>query len=555
MRGLNMKQKAMKTLSIYIGIIGMLLLAVLPAKAASEAEFRKLSKTYTLRADGSQEVRVQKELTLFTHAAMNSLYGETFIVYDPDFQKLEIHESYTRQKDGNVIKTPANALVEVLPSAAANAPAYNRLKEMVVVHTGLELGATIVLDYSIVSKAGYLPELDVCCPVKELSPIKEYTFRLNVPAGKAVHYELLNASAKPVITQGSGMKTFTWTLKDVKPRPYAYPSARGAMGQVQAVSSGMMPVFIASTWARYDEALKSLKAQFQPGSRSVIEAKVAELTRGIEGNPQAIRNAIAGYMTELYQLGRCGVSLQEAGYRLRPASEVIRSAYGTQAELVNLDVTLQQAAGLEAEVAVCALRPSTKDNQGLSGLVSVVAQSKLMPEKVALTGTEEACLQPFLTVTNLEGKPLTMEAYLSAKDMQQTDTLKVDETQLQQPAEGWGIVTLPDPTPVRTLYTYAPNTTIPESILLPRTMNCTLETFVRLPEGMKVTPRTDMEVSNACGKVTFSYQPTKDGVKVTRSLRISRQLQTPSNYKELYALLAEWRDANNHTLVVKKVAE
>lgn len=555
MRGLNMKQKAMKTLSIYIGIIGMLLLAVLPAKAASEAEFRKLSKTYTLRADGSQEVRVQKELTLFTHAAMNSLYGETFIVYDPDFQKLEIHESYTRQKDGNVIKTPANALVEVLPSAAANAPAYNRLKEMVVVHTGLELGATIVLDYSIVSKAGYLPELDVCCPVKELSPIKEYTFRLNVPAGKAVHYELLNASAKPVITQGSGMKTFTWTLKDVKPRPYAYPSARGAMGQVQAVSSGMMPVFIASTWARYDEALKSLKAQFQPGSRSVIEAKVAELTRGIEGNPQAIRNAIAGYMTELYQLGRCGVSLQEAGYRLRPASEVIRSAYGTQAELVNLDVTLQQAAGLEAEVAVCALRPSTKDNQGLSGLVSVVAQSKLMPEKVALTGTEEACLQPFLTVTNLEGKPLTMEAYLSAKDMQQTDTLQVDEAQMQQPAEGWGIVALPDPTPIRTLYAYAAHTTIPESILLPRTMNCTLETFVRLPEGMKVTPRTDMEVSNACGKVTFSYQPTKDGVKVTRSLRISRQLQTPSNYKELYALLAEWRDANNHTLVVKKTAE
>lgn len=550
-----MKQKAMKTLSIYIGIIGMLLLAVLPAKAASEAEFRKLSKTYTLRADGSQEVRVQKELTLFTHAAMNSLYGETFIVYDPDFQKLEIHESYTRQKDGNVIKTPANALVEVLPSAAANAPAYNRLKEMVVVHTGLELGATIVLDYSIVSKAGYLPELDVCCPVKELSPIKEYTFRLNVPAGKAVHYELLNASAKPAITQGSGMKTFTWTLKDVKPRPYAYPSARGAMGQVQAVSSGMMPVFIASTWPRYDEALKSLKAQFQPGSHSIIEAKVAELTRGIEGNPQAIRNAIAGYMTELYQLGRCGVSLQEAGYRLRPASEVIRSAYGTQAELVNLDVTLQQAAGLEAEVAVCALRPSTKDNQGLSTLVSVVAQSKLMPEKVALTGTEEACLQSFLTVTDLEGKSLKLADYLGAKKSQQTDTLKVDETKMQQPAEGWGIVTLSDPTPARTLYAYAANTTIPENILLPNTVDYTLETVVCLPEGMKMAPRADKELSNACGKVSFSYQPTKEGVKVTRSLRISRQLQTPSNYKELYALLSEWRDSNNHTLVIKKAAE
>ncbi len=555
MRGLNMKRKAMKTLSIYIGIIGMLLLAVLPAKAASEAEFRKLSKTYTLRADGSQEVRVQKELTLFTHAAMNSLYGETFIVYDPDFQKLEIHESYTRQKDGTVIKTPANALVEVLPSAAANAPAYNRLKEMVVVHTGLELGATIVLDYSIVSKAGYLPALDVCCPVKELSPIKEYTFQLNVPSDKTIHYELLNASAQPATAQKDGMKSFTWTLKDVQPRPYAYPSARGSMGQVQMAASGMMPVFIASTWANYGEALKSLKAQFQAGDRAVVEAKLAELTQGIKDNPQAVRNAIASYMTEMYRLGRCGVSLQDAGYRLRPASEVIRSAYGTQAELVNLDVALQQAAGLEAEVAVCALHPSEAADQGLSTIVSLVAQSKLMPEKVALTGTDEAGLQSFLTVTDLEGKSLKLADYLGVKKSQQTDTLKVDETKMQQPAEGWGIVTLSDPTPVRTLYTYAANTTIPENILLPNTVDCTLETVVCLPEGMKMAPRADRELSNACGKVAFSYQPTKDGVKVTRMLKIDRQLQTPSNYKELYALLAEWKDANNHTLVVKKVSE
>ena len=102
-----------------------------------------------------------------------------------------------------------------------------------------------------------------------------------------------------------------------------------------------------------------------------------------------------------------------------------------------------------------------------------------------------------------------MEVYLGAKEMQQTDTLKVDEKKLQQPAEGWGIVTLNDPTPARTLYAYAANTTIPENILLPKTMNCTLETIVCLPEGMKATSRTNKEISNACGKVVFSYQPRK----------------------------------------------
>lgn len=545
----------MKTLSIYIGILGMLLLAVLPVKAESEAEFRKLSKTYTLRADGSQELRVQKELTLFTHAAMNGLYGETFIVYDPEFQELTIHESYTRQKDGTVIKTPSNALVEVLPSSAANAPAYNHLKEMVVVHTGLELGATIYLDYSIVSKAGYLPELDVCCPVKELSPVKEFIFRLNVPAGKSVRYELLNASAKPVIAQGNGMKSFIWTLKDVAPRPYAYPSGRGNLGLVQAVASGMMPVFVASTWPGYTEAVKYLQKQFAVGNTSVVEGKVAELTQGLEGNPQAIRNAIANYMAGLYQLGHCNVSLQDAGYRLRPASEVITSAYGTQAELVNLDVTLQRAAGLEAEVAVCALRPSVDGNRGLATVMSLVCQSKKMPEKVALTGTEEACLQSFMTITDLQGKKLMLESYLGAKEARTTDTLEVKSDKLQELADGWGIVPLSDPTPVRSLYAYAGNTSISEKILLPRTVDCALETIVRLPEGMKWSGHADKEISNACGKVVFSYKAVKGGVKVTRSIRIDRQLQTPANYKELYALLSEWRDTNNHTLVVKKVSE
>lgn len=545
----------MKTLSIYIGILGMLLLAVLPVKAESEAEFRKLSKTYTLRADGSQELRVQKELTLFTHAAMNGLYGETFIVYDPEFQELTIHESYTRQKDGTVIKTPSNALVEVLPSSAANAPAYNHLKEMVVVHTGLELGATIYLDYSIVSKAGYLLELDVCCPVKELSPVKEFIFRLNVPAGKSVRYELLNASAKPVIAQGNGMKSFIWTLKDVAPRPYAYPSGRGNLGLVQAVASGMMPVFVASTWPGYTEAVKYLQKQFAVGNTSVVEGKVAELTQGLEGNPQAMRNAIANYMAGLYQLGHCNVSLQDAGYRLRPASEVITSAYGTQAELVNLDVTLQRAAGLEAEVAVCALRPSVDGNRGLATVMSLVCQSKKMPEKVALTGTEEACLQPFMTITDLQGKKLMLESYLGAKEVRTTDTLEVKSDKLQELADGWGIVPLSDPTPVRSLYAYAGNTSISEKILLPRTVDCALETIVRLPEGMKWSGHADKEISNACGKVVFSYKAVKGGVKVTRSIRIDRQLQTPANYKELYALLSEWRDTNNHTLVVKKVSE
>ena len=42
--------------------------------AASEAEYGKVSKAWTLHADGSQEYRSSMELTLFTHTAMNSTF-------------------------------------------------------------------------------------------------------------------------------------------------------------------------------------------------------------------------------------------------------------------------------------------------------------------------------------------------------------------------------------------------------------------------------------------------------------------------------------------------
>lgn len=541
----------MKTIHLYIGVLALLLSMAFTAQAAPEARFGKLSKTYTLHADGSQELRVQKELTLYTHAAMNSLYGETFIIYDPQYQQLEIHDSYTRQKDGTIIRTPDNAFVEVLPSAAANAPAYNNLKEMVVVHTGLELGATIYLDYSIKSQAGYLPELDICCPIKELSPIDEFTFRIKVPEGKTLHYELLNASARPTEANKDGMKSVTWKLKNVEPRPYSYPSLRSSLGLVQQAASGMIPVLVASTWTNYADALKAFTRQFVSGDRTVVESKLTELKQAAQKDSTDLRTAIATYMDGLYRSNQCKVSLGEAGYRLRPASEIIRSAYGTQAELVNLDVTLQKAAGLKAEVAVCALRPSVADNCGLGSIVSVVTKSDATPKGVALQGTEEARLQNYMTVTDLQAQPLELP-FPSIQGTQQ-DVLEVKADNSQSLPNGWQVVSLKPISAALPLYAYAANTTIRENILLPQTVDVTCETLVKLPEGTAWNPKADKVLANKCGKVSFTYRSGADGVTVTRSLSITQQLLTPQTYRDFYTLMAEWRATNNHTLLLKPV--
>lgn len=179
------------------------------------SRIQEISKDLTLNADGSQEFRYDMELTLFTHTAMNGTYGESFIVYNPQYQELKINSSYTKQKDGTIIKTPDNAFVEVLPRNAADAPAYNHLKEMVVVHTGLELGATIYLDYTVTSKPGYLPEVDIFEELLQSSPVKEYTLTIVTPEVKELAYTLTNNPAKASVKRSGGTCTTSWALRNL----------------------------------------------------------------------------------------------------------------------------------------------------------------------------------------------------------------------------------------------------------------------------------------------------------------------------------------------------
>ena len=111
-----------------------------------DAEYLKLVKEYSLNDDGSFDFHLRKEIKLNTHFAFHRLFGETFIVYNPQFQSLKINECFTVMADGKKVVAPENAFNEVLPGFARDIAAYNHLREMVVTHTGLEVGGVITLD-------------------------------------------------------------------------------------------------------------------------------------------------------------------------------------------------------------------------------------------------------------------------------------------------------------------------------------------------------------------------------------------------------------------------
>lgn len=519
----------MKNTYYYIVTLAMLILA-LPMKAVSEAEFGKLSKTYTLHADGSQEMRLQKELTLFTHAAMNRVYGESFIIYNPEYQKLEIHDSYTRQKDGTIVKTPENAFVEVLPSAAADAPAYNSLKEMVIVHTGLELGATIYLDYSVVTCPGYLPELDVCEQVEELSPIREYVFSLSVPESKPLHYEWLNGKIAPVVKTADGMKTVTWTLKNVQPRPYSLDVSLPA-GNIQAV--------VASTYASKADALKVIKRQLENNGKDVSEL-AQKLTAGAQTTEQK-KDLLTVYVEGL---GNCSLTLSQTGYRLRPAFEVIRSAYGTEAEKVALLAALQQAIGIRAELKAAFPKTEDKDAAGLAALSGLF-----------VTNNGVADIQDFISVVDLNAQSVALKKVTHV--VSRTDTLRVSDKTGKMLADGYRKIDLPQARGGWASYDgrmTALNTTRPVNLLLRHLPDETYTYIVKIDEGMKPTViPTNKKIENPVGIMEVAVKKAVNKIEIIRTLKLKKQLITPADYPAYYCLMAEWMDINGNNLLFQTI--
>ena len=174
-----------------------------------EATYHLISKSYTLNEDGSMDYRYRKELQLFTTASFDK-YGETFIVYNPEYQTLTINEAYTVRKDGSVVKTPENAFNPSLPYSCTDCERFNLLREMVVTHTALEYDATIVLDYTIHTQQPFLPSLMERVDLYEDAPVDHYEIAVTVPKEINLYYNLnwhgKQGGALPESTEGNVRK-------------------------------------------------------------------------------------------------------------------------------------------------------------------------------------------------------------------------------------------------------------------------------------------------------------------------------------------------------------
>ncbi|MCF8369466.1 MAG: DUF3857 domain-containing protein [Bacteroidales bacterium] len=314
----------------------------------TDAVYEKILKEYTLKDDGSIEFHYYKKLKLNTHYSFNRLYGETFIIYNPKFQDLKINLSQTTQESGKVVKAPENSFNEVLPSEARDAAFYNGLREMVVTHVGLEVGAVIELDYTITSKAGFLPGLMEDEIITESSPIVNKEIIVNIPLESELNYKVLNIRTGPNITESKKYKTYSFTFTGI---------AENTHESHQPSNNLHLPRLYFSTLS-FAEALNFITKQdaFFYKTDKGIKAAIENLKKDKTNKFGTIRNDVE-FILEIQKMvsedfNLYGIQPAYTGYHIRNALDVWKSNGGTACEKSLLMVSLLREVGIHSKAVV-----------------------------------------------------------------------------------------------------------------------------------------------------------------------------------------------------------
>lgn len=368
----------MKKIFNYILLLPALLLFQNSLAQDGDAIYNKQLHEYTLNGDGSTEYREYKEVKLLSHMSFHRLFGETFIIYDPAYQEIEINEAYTIMKDGKKVVVPENAFNEVLPRAARHAPAYNGLRELVITHTGLEVGATIYLDYTLKTKPGFMQTFMGEEFIRDVVPIREKEIVVRLPHEQELQYKVLNIRTAPEISQDEDMKVYTFRFRELP-----------AYTREHNIDYELLPRMFFSAAKDLERAYFPFVAQeaFTYPSCEGMKKALAELKKEHKDD-LPLAHAIQDMVVN--EIATWNIPPEYTGFKCRTPVEVWKSNGGTPLEKTVLLATMLQLAKLPAEpVAIIPERYYDRKVGSLFMFEEFGVQAKVgMGERLYFSATE-----------------------------------------------------------------------------------------------------------------------------------------------------------------------
>lgn len=581
----------------------------------ADAIFEKFIKEFTLEADGSTSYREYKQLKLITQFSFNRLYGETFIIYNPEFQNLKINDAYTVMADGSKVITPPNAFNEVLPRDAAFSATANHMKEMVVTHTATEMGATIFLDYTLTSAKGYLPGFMGNVLIQESSPIAELEVIVRIPSDQELNHRMIGLRTGPEIKIEANQKVYVWKFNGVQASPKEPLQGKNQLSAPRLLFTTVIGVAETINWLTNQQAFE---LQINDEMKAWTDNLRSKQTEEIETLMTIQKAVVENIVFERY-------NPEWLAYRARTPEEIWKSNGGNKLEKTLLLATLLKYANFNATPAIVGpkslfdekainltifddfvLIVNTKSfgtiymsaveisNQSLEyslaqnifiplskGISRAPVEPVKMDNKINIKGTisfnEElkpsgtmeveltGANNPFLLLQNDKGK---FKSLISNKMIKDDDAIsiknsnvaksellvKVESTESISDNNGYYSWQLPVITGGFEKWRIAYlDKTRQSNLFLPYPIVEKYSYTITLPlDYTVINKRFNERLKNNVGTVSVEIKPKGNQIEINRELKLNTQMIYQIDYNEFRDMINFWLDKNLSTVVFKK---
>ena len=492
--------------TVFIAAIFSVLSFQLSVSQAQDAVYKLLRQEWTVNADGTSDYHYRHEVQILRTRALTAYAdkGETFVVYNPDLEKLTVNEVYTIQKDGTRIDMPQNAFVYQLPSECADCGRFNHMRELAMVHTGMELGCTIVVDYTIHRQYNLIYET---LPLMLDCPIEKYEVKVVYPMEMEVGFDFTGRDYLPsdkvirtmsVTTDGESITTpvtLTFTMTDMP----------------QAPRESYMPSDIVPALHLFNGTPEFVPAFDRLGLEAAQDAAAGQMN----GNDRESIVAMRDFVVDNIHLN--DIHPSHLGYTHATAAEVWQSGCGTATDKAVLLAAMLNQTGFTARVA-------GEESDKVGVMVDTLEYLLDVRHKTPMTLDGEARDE----VTKYTMSPDNNKPVL--------DTLEDGFFRLVLP-------TLPGAPAVRASNLPLTRTTPVQSAA------CELRSDITytLPKGMKtVKGTTSTKISHeGLGSVEISIKQSGSKLRVVRNLTLEKSLVPVADYAAYRQLLAAWQGTDS----------
>ena len=417
--------------------------------------------------------------------------------------------------------------------------------------------------------------------------MKSCEISISIPESKTLSYKIANRNEKVSQSSSNGQKVYKWRFSNIP-----------AVSRMIDSYHMDRQCIAANTYPSSKEMAETIYSQFEQKKTMPLVTMAEAITEKAANDKDKVV-AIYQYIKGNYEM--IPLSINETGYKIRPAEEVINSAYGTPAELANIMQGLLRAANIKANTLAC-FPDKSAEGYGLNkSIIFVETEANGNKYILATDDATTAALKTFrqyYSALNLENgtiseaKPmkldLTFDANISAdKDGKFNANVKASVPEYYLDIEGkkiksfagndikscktngdfaemeysknistekagnYIILSLPDCGTGNYLSMLAlQGGKSNKLITLPGMINESYSYSVSSPANATVSSKSaNKEITNSVGSVKINIKAENGKVNVSRSITISNPKIEAKDYPKFTELIRAWENQNYNSVI------